>query len=98
MAKSPSAETYSDYRRILDDKSIDAVIIATPQHLHCRHFVDSLAAGKHVYQEKALAFSVEHAKCMRAARLNAPKLTVQIGHQDCSSGHVSDVQGILKSG
>jgi predicted dehydrogenase len=98
MAKSPNAKTYSDYRRLLDDKSIDAVIIATPQHLHCRHFVDSLAAGKHVYQEKALAFSVAHAKRMRAARLNARNLTVQVGHQDCSSGQVSDAQGILKSG
>jgi predicted dehydrogenase len=97
-AKAPDAKLYSDYRRLLDDKSIDAVIIATPQHLHCRHFVDALAAGKHVYQEKALAFSVDHAKRMRTARLAAPKLTVQVGHQDCSSGHVEDVTGILKTG
>ena len=35
----PNAATYYDYRRLLDDKSIDAVLIATPQHLHCEHFV-----------------------------------------------------------
>ena len=63
----PNAATYYDYRRLLDDKSIDAVLIATPQHLHCEHFVAALDAGKHVYQEKTMAFTVEHAKRMRTA-------------------------------
>lgn len=95
-ADAPAAKTYVDYRDLLADKSIDAVIIATPQHLHCEHFVASLQAGKHVYQEKTMAFSVEDAKRMRAAHLNAPKLTVQIGHQDCSSVQVADALGFLK--
>jgi len=86
----PSAATYLDHRRLLDDKSIDAVIIATPQHLHCEHFVNSIDAGKHVYQEKTMAFTVEHAKRMRAAHRKSPKLTVQIGHQGCSSGQMAD--------
>ena len=60
-------KTYLDYRHLLDDKSIDAVLIATPQHLHCEHFVAALDAGKHVYQEKTMAFTVDHAKRMRAA-------------------------------
>ncbi|HVX65283.1 MAG TPA: Gfo/Idh/MocA family oxidoreductase, partial [Bryobacteraceae bacterium] len=88
----PGAKTYLDYRYLLDDKNVDAVIIATPQHLHAEHFVAALAAGKHVYQEKTMAFTVEHAKRMRAAHLKAPKLTVQIGHQDCSSGQVEDAR------
>lgn len=91
----PTAKTYQDYRRLLDDKSIDAVVIATPQHLHCEHFVASIQAGKHIYQEKTMAFTVEHAKKMRAARRAAPKLVVGIGHQDCSSGHNPDVRAIL---
>lgn len=94
----PAAKTYLDYRHLLEDKSIDAVVIATPQHLHCEHFVASLQAGKHVYQEKTMAFSVEHAKKMRAARLAAPKLTVQIGHQDNSSMQNADVRGMLDKG
>jgi len=98
MAKAPQAKTYMDYRLLLEDPSVDAVIIATPQHLHCEHFVASLQAGKHVYQEKTMAFSVAHAKHMRAARLNAPKLSVQIGHQDCSSGQMEDALGILRTG
>ena len=60
-------KTYLDPRSLLEDKSIDAVIIATPQHLHCEHFVAALDAGKHVYQEKTMAFEVSHAKRMREA-------------------------------
>src|SRR5262249_40618232 len=48
----PGAKAYLDYRYLLDDKSIDAVFIATPQHLHAEHFIASLEAGKQVYQEK----------------------------------------------
>jgi predicted dehydrogenase len=93
----PNAATYLDYRRLLEDKSIDAVIVATPQHLHCEHFVASLDAGKHVYQEKTMAFTVDHAKRMRAAfKKDAGKHVVQIVHQSTSFGHQSDAAGFLK--
>jgi predicted dehydrogenase len=91
----PTAATYLDHRRLLDDKSIDAVLIATPQHLHCEHFTHALQAGKHVYQEKTMAFTVDHAKRMRTAYRAAPKRTVQIGHQYCSSGQVADAGEFL---
>src|SRR5262249_14609424 len=94
----PNAKTYLDHRYLLDDKSIDAVLIATPQHLHCEHFVAALDAGKHVYQEKTMAFTVDHAKRMRAAYRKAGKRTVQIGHQDCSTGHVTDALAFLATG
>ncbi len=93
----PQAKTYLDHRRMLEDKSIDAVIIATPQHLHCEHFVHSIEAGKHVYQEKTMAFNVDHAKRMRTAYLAAGKRTVQIGHQWTSSGQMVDAQRFLAS-
>ena len=93
----PNAKTYLDHRRMLEDKSIDAVIIATPQHLHCEHFVASIEAGKHVYQEKTMAFTVEHAKRMRAAYRAAGKRTVQIGHQWASSGQMIDARRIVAS-
>ncbi|HVV46580.1 MAG TPA: Gfo/Idh/MocA family oxidoreductase [Bryobacteraceae bacterium] len=89
---------HADYRALLEDKSIDAVLIATPQHLHAESFIAALDAGKHVYQEKAMAFTVEHAKQMRAARERSPRSVVQIGHQACSSGHVADALGYLQSG
>jgi len=94
----PEAKTYLDYRYLLDDKSIDAVLIATPQHLHCEHFVAALDAGKHVYQEKTMAFTPEHAKRMRAAFRRAGRRTVQIGHQGCSSGQVTDAAAFLATG
>jgi predicted dehydrogenase len=45
----PGADAYLDYRRLLDDSALDAVIVATPQHLHAEHFCAALDAGKHVY-------------------------------------------------
>ncbi len=94
----PGAAAFNDHRRLLDLPDIDAVIIATPQHLHTEHFVHSLEAGKHVYQEKTMAFTLEDAKRMRAAYRQAPKAVVQIGHQSCSSGHVRDAANFLASG
>lgn len=93
-ALNAEVKTYLDYRYLLDDKSIDAVLIATPQHLHAEHFTAALEAGKHVYQEKTMAFTVEHAKRMRAAYQKA-KRTVQIGHQAMSSGLMTDAQAML---
>src|SRR5215813_3202057 len=90
-AIAPNAKTYLDHRRLLEDKEVDAVLIATPQHLHCQHFTDTLAAGKHVYQEKTMAFTVDHAKRMRAAfQKDAGKHVVEVGHQWTSTGAVAD--------
>ncbi len=94
----PDAKTYLDYRYLLDDKSVDAVLIATPQHLHAEHFIASMDAGKHVYQEKTMAFNLADAKRMRAAYQKAGKRTVQVGHQSCSSGQVADASQFLASG
>lgn len=98
----PGAKTYLDYRYLLEDKNIDAVLIATPQHLHAEHFVASMDAGKHVYQEKTMAFTVDHAKQMRAAYERAGgakgKRVVQIGHQSCSSGLMTDAMTMLDGG
>ncbi|HLI85943.1 MAG TPA: Gfo/Idh/MocA family oxidoreductase [Bryobacteraceae bacterium] len=94
-AIAPGAHLYGDYRQLLEDGAIDAVIIATPPHLHAAQFVDAMEAGKHVYQERPMAFTVEDARRMRAAFLahgieGTRKLTVQIGHQNCSSGQLTD--------
>ena len=92
----PGAAVYTDYRRLLEDPSIDAVVIATPPHLHAAQFAASLEAGKHVYLEKIMAFDLDHAKQMRAAfQKSGSKRTVQIGHQACSFGHMTDVRQFL---
>ena len=93
----PKAKTYLDYRHLLDDKAIDAVLIATPQHLHCEHFTAALAAGKHVYQEKTMAFTVDHAKRMRAAFQKARRQAYRPDRPSMtSSGPVPDAIEFLK--
>lgn len=95
-AGAPGAAAWSNYRALLDDASLDAVVIATPQHLRARMFRDALAAGKHVYVEKALALTLEQAKAMRAAyAATGGRQVVQVGHQACSSGHLRDVASFL---
>ncbi|MDE6872313.1 MAG: Gfo/Idh/MocA family oxidoreductase [Bacteroidales bacterium] len=55
----PEARRYEDYRLLLDDSGVDAVIIAVPLHLHYRIAIDSFSAGKHVLCEKAMAYTME---------------------------------------
>jgi len=93
----PQAHPYSDYRALVADPSIDAVIIATPPHQHAAQFVAALEAGKHVYQERVMAFTVEHAWRMRAAWERAGRV-VQIGHQVCCSGQTRDASEWIASG
>jgi len=79
----PKVKTCQDFRELLDDKSIDAVLIATPQHQHALNFVPALQAGKDVYQEKTMAFNPDHAKRMRKAFEGSGRV-VQIGIQSTS--------------
>src|SRR3977135_4398960 len=53
------AKAYRNYKALLDDKSVDAVIIATPEHWHHRMLLDALAAGKDIYVEKPLCQTPE---------------------------------------
>jgi predicted dehydrogenase len=91
----PGIATYSDFRKLLDDKSIDAVLIATPQHLHALHFVPAIQAGKDIYQEKTMAFNPDHAKRMRRALQGSGRI-VQVGIQSTSSAAVGQVSEYLK--
>jgi predicted dehydrogenase len=94
-ASIPSIQTYGDFRKLLDDKSIDAVLIATPQHLHALHFVPSIHAGKDVYQEKTMAFNPDHAKRMRKA-LKGSGRVVAVGIQSTSSTAIPKVREYLQ--
>ena len=80
----PSIHTYQDFRKVLDDKSIDAVLIATPQHQHALNFVPAIQAGKDVYQEKTMAFNPDHARRMKKAFEGSGRV-VQVGIQCIST-------------
>jgi predicted dehydrogenase len=60
----PSATTTDDYRKLLEDKTVQAVIVATPTHQHKEIVLEALNAGKHVYCEAPLAATVEDAKAI----------------------------------
>jgi predicted dehydrogenase len=91
------AKSYKTYKDILADKSIDAVVVATPDHWHRQIIVDSLKAGKDVYSEKPLTYkSSEGLDIIRAAR--ATERVVQVGSQGVSSGIGQKAKEMIASG
>jgi predicted dehydrogenase len=77
----PGASALEDYRVILDDKEIRAVVIATPTHQHKDIVVAALQAGKHVYCEAPLAHSIEDARAIARAARAATRQIFQAGLQ-----------------
>src|SRR5262249_25192962 len=76
----PKAAQYPDYRKLLDDKSVQAVVVATPSHLHRQIVLDAIQAGKHVYCEAPPSGTVED--CQAIARAGAgSKQVFQSGQQ-----------------
>jgi predicted dehydrogenase len=92
----PSIKTYRDFRQLLDDKSVDVVLIATPQHIHALNFVPAIQAGKDIYQEKTMAFDADHAKRMRRALEGSGRI-VQVGIQSTSGAAVQPISDLLGS-
>ena len=72
-----------DYREILNDPSIDAVVISTPDHWHARQTLDALAAGKHVYCEKPMTHTIDEALAVYKAWHDSG-LVMQVGVQSTS--------------
>ena len=80
--KWPEAKTYTDWRRCLDQKGIDAVVCCAPDHNHAFIANWSLKRGYHVYCEKPLGLSIEEVRTVRANYLkNKGKLATQHGTQ-----------------
>lgn len=89
--------TYSDYRQLLNNKDIDAVVIGTPDHWHCKIMVDAVKAGKHVYVEKPVANTIAEAKLMVSAQEKTGKI-VQAGQWQRSGPHYRKAFDIVRSG
>ena len=80
------AKTFTDHRRLLEMKELDAVMVATPDHWHAIQTIDALNAGKDVYVEKPLTLRNDEGPAMvKAARLN--KRVCQVGMQQRSGKH-----------
>lgn len=89
--------TTKDYRRLLENKDIDAVVIATPDHLHERITLDALSAGKHVYVEKPMTWSIgEGPRIIAAAKASGKVL--QVGSQAKTSALTAKAKELIASG
>ena len=79
-SRNPEVKAYTDYRELLADPKVDAVVIATPDHWHCQMVLDAVKAGKDIYCEKGFSRTLAEAKLMRDA-LKQSKVVFQLGHQ-----------------
>jgi len=88
---------HSDYRQLLADPEIDAVVIGTPDHWHCKMMVDAVNAGKDVYVEKPVANSIQECYIMAKAAEKTGKV-VQTGQWQRSGGHYQKAYEMVQSG
>jgi len=92
----PGVRKFRDHRQLLD-LDLDGVIVASPLHLHARHFLDTIAAGKDLYCEKTMTWSIPQAKeCLGAAKKS--DRVIQIGLQHESSGALADARKWIADG
>jgi len=83
QTKAPAAKGFNDHRKLLEQKNVDAVLIATPDHWHADTAIDALNAGKDVYVEKPLSLTIEEGpRIVKAARIN--NRICQVGMQQRS--------------
>jgi predicted dehydrogenase len=88
LKENPGAKGYTDMRKMLEDKDIDAVSIASPNHLHAIQGIWSLQAGKHLYIEKPLSHNIFEGQQLVAASNHFSKLVVQAGTQSRSGAGI----------
>lgn len=88
---------YSDFRRLLDQSDIDAVVIATPDHWHAIQMIDACDAGKDVYVEKPLSITIHEGRKMVEAEVRT-KRVVQVGLHRRSSKLYSHAAGMVQKG
>ncbi len=86
-----------DYRKVLDNKEVDAVIIGTPDHWHAMIMVDACKAGKDIYVEKPVGNSIAECRVMEAAQQKYNRV-VQAGQWQRSQQHFKDAVNFVQSG
>ncbi|HUK19835.1 MAG TPA: Gfo/Idh/MocA family oxidoreductase [Bryobacteraceae bacterium] len=91
------ATGYKDFRRLLERKDLDAVVVATPDHWHALATVLSCEAGKDVYCEKPLSLTIHDGQAMVAAAKKSGRI-VQVGSQQRSGPHYQKAVEIVRSG
>lgn len=93
-----SVKQYKDYRKMLEDPAIDAIVICTPLYLHYEQAKACLEAGKHIFLEKAMTHTVEQALELQRISADYSKQTIQIGHQYRYSPLYFKVKDYIRAG
>src|SRR6266851_3713831 len=91
------ARSYSDFRKLLDDKDIQAIVVSTPDHWHALMTIMACAAGKDVYVEKPLNLFVREGQWMTEAARRY-KRVVQVGTQQRSGKHYQKALELMRGG
>jgi predicted dehydrogenase len=97
-AQLTGGKAVKDYRRVLDNKDIDYVLIATPEHWHYRMTMDAIAAGKHIYCEKPMTHSIEDSRRVADRVMSTPKIKMQVGVQGMSDDSYETANRFIKEG
>ena len=94
----PKAEKYEEYRKLLEDKNVQGVVVATPTHQHKEIALAALQAGKHVYCEAPLSNTVEEAKAIALAGKGASGKIFQVGQLYRANPQHHHVVKFMRSG
>lgn len=94
----PGAKTYHDFRKLLEQKDIDAVVVSTADHCHAVATAAALRLGKHVYCEKPLTHTVHEARTIARLAAKNKKLATQMGTQIHATENYRRVVELVKSG
>jgi predicted dehydrogenase len=97
-AELTGGKVVKDYRRVLDNKDIDYVLIATPEHWHHRMTMDAIGAGKHIYCEKPMTHSIEESRRVAERVMNTPKIKMQVGVQGMSDDSYETANRYIQDG
>ncbi len=88
---------YSDYRKLLQDKNVELVVIATPDHWHCLQMIDACSAGKDIFCEKPVSNTIYEAQLMEKAAQRYNRV-IQVAQWQRSQQHFKDAIAFVHSG
>ena len=97
VVEKTGAKAFKDYRQLLEQKDIDYVTIVTPEHWHARMTIDAAEAGKHIYCEKPMTWSIEESKKV-VAKIKQTGVKMQVGVQGMSDDSYDTARQMIKEG
>ena len=98
MKNFPQAKRYNDFRKLLEQKDVEAVVVSTADHTHAVATAAALKSGRHVYCEKPLAHDVWEARVVSETAKKNPKLATQMGTQIHAGNNYRRVVELVQSG